>query len=126
LSHIIRLVLLGLALAALAPSPALAEWRRAESQHFVVYSDGSERSLRDYTAKLERFHSLLRARFGGAAQADLRKLPVYLVADARALRIAQPGLQAGIAGDYTASEKLGMIEHQRGDGPEAEGASEED
>ncbi len=107
MSHIIRFVLLGLALAALAalaPSPALAEWRRAESQHFVVYSDGSERSLRDYTAKLERFHSLLRARFGGAAQADLRKLPVYLVADARALRVAQPGLPAGIAGYYTASE----------------------
>lgn len=104
MSHIVRFVLLGLALAALAPSPALADWRRAESQHFIVYSDGSERSLRDYTAKLERFHSLLRARFGGAGQNELRKLPVYLVSDARALRIAQPGLPTGIAGYYTASE----------------------
>ena len=102
--HFIRLTLLALALLALAPAPAVAEWRRAESRHFIVYSDGSERSLRDYTAKLERFHGLLRSRFGGPAEDDLRKLPVYLVADARALRIAQPGLPEGIDGYYTASE----------------------
>lgn len=89
---------------ALAPADARAEWRKAESAHFVVYSDGSERSLRDYTARLERFHGLLRARFGGPEQNDLRKLPVYLVGDARALRIAQPQLPDGIAGYYTASE----------------------
>lgn len=101
---IFRVALLGLVLVTLTPASALAEWRRAESQHFIVYSDGSERSLRDYTAKLERFHGLLRSRFGGPAQDDLRKLPVYLVADARALRIAQPTLPEGIDGYYTASE----------------------
>lgn len=104
MSHIIRLILLAIGLLALAPAPALAEWRRAESRHFIVYSDGSERSLRDYTAKLERFHGLLRSRFGGPPQDDLRKLPVYLVNDARALRVAQPTLPDGIAGYYTASE----------------------
>lgn len=104
MSHIIRLILLAVGLLALAPAPALAEWRRAESRHFVVYSDGSERSLRDYTAKLERFHGLLRSRFGGPPEDDLRKLPVYLVSDARALRIAQPTLPEGIDGYYTASE----------------------
>lgn len=101
--HLIRIVSLAIALLALAPAPALADWRRAESQNFVVYSDGSERSLRDYTAKLERFHGLLRSRFGGPADGELRKLPVYLVADGRALRVAQPGLPEGIAGYYTAS-----------------------
>lgn len=86
------------------PAPALADWRRAESAHFVVYSDGSERSLRDYTARLERFDALLRLRFGGAQDADVRKLPVYLVGDDRSLRIAQPTLPEGITGYYTASE----------------------
>lgn len=104
LPRVIRLILLAIAMLATAPAPALAEWRRAESQHFIVYSDGSERSLRDYAAKLERFHGLLRSRFGGPAQDDLRKLPVYLVGDARTLRIAQPGLPEGIDGYYTASE----------------------
>lgn len=99
----IRRLCLALALLALTPAAALAEWRRAESAHFIVYSDGSERSLRDYTAKLERFDALLRLRFGGRDD-EVRKLPVYLVGDDRALRVAQPGLPEGIAGYYSASE----------------------
>lgn len=88
----------------MAPSVAMAEWRRAESQHFVVYSDGSERSLRDYVAKLERFDALLAARFGVGGNAEVRKLPVYLVGDGRALRVAIPGLPPGIAGYYSFSD----------------------
>lgn len=104
MSSIVHRLVLALVLLTLTPAVALAEWRRAESEHFIVYSDGPERALRDYTIKLERFHGLLRARFGGPAQDDLRKLPVYLVGDGRALRVAQPHLPAGIAGYYTASE----------------------
>jgi len=92
-----------LALVAVTPASTLAEWRRAESPNFIVYSDGSERSLREYTAKLERFDALLSARFGGTPP-DARRLPVYLVSDARALRVAVPGLPAGIAGYYSTSE----------------------
>lgn len=101
----VRRLLLALALLALTPATALAEWRRAESQHFIVYSDGSERSLRDYTARLERFDGLLRTRFGGDQDGDIRKLPVYLVADDRALRIALPTLPDGFAGYYSTSDK---------------------
>ena len=101
--HLVRRLLLALALIGLTPASALAEWRRADSQHFIVYSDGSERSLRDYTAKLERFDALLTSRFGGA-RAEARRLPVYLVADGRALRVAVPGLPPGIAGYYSASD----------------------
>ena len=54
----IHRLLFAFALIALTPTSALAEWRRAESANFVVYSDGSERSLREYTAKLERFDAL--------------------------------------------------------------------
>jgi tetratricopeptide (TPR) repeat protein len=103
LSPAIQRLLLAAALIALTPASALAEWRRAQSEHFVVYSDGSERALRDYTAKLERFDQLLTARFGGA-QAEARRLPVYLVSDARALRVAVPGLPPGIAGYYSSSD----------------------
>lgn len=99
-----RLALLLGAVCALLAGPAHAEWRRAESEHFIVYSDGSERSLRDYTAKLERFDALLRVRFGPGPQGEFRKLPVYLVDDARALRVAQPGLPEGIDGYYSSSD----------------------
>jgi hypothetical protein len=104
LPSVVRYLVLALALGALSPTAALAEWRRAESAHFVVYSDGSERSLRDYTAKLERFDALLTARFGVGDAAEVRRLPVYLVSDARALRVAIPGLPPGIAGYYSHSE----------------------
>ena len=103
MSSAVQRLLIGLALIALTPASALAEWRRAQSEHFVVYSDGSERSLRDYTAKLERFDALLTARFGGA-RAEARRLPVYLVGDGRALRVAVPGLPPGIAGYYSSSD----------------------
>ena len=102
MSPTVQRLFFALALTALTPMSALAEWRRAESEHFVVYSDGSERSLRDYTAKLERFDALLTSRFGGA-RAEARRLPVYLVADGKALRVAVPGLPAGIAGYYSSS-----------------------
>lgn len=103
MSSVVHRLLLALALLALTPAAALAEWRRAESPHFIVYSDGSERSLREYTAKLERFDALLASRFGGAS-AEIRRLPVYLVADGRALRVAVPGLPEGIDGYYSASD----------------------
>lgn len=105
MSSVIHRLLLALVLITLTPASAFAEWRRAESPHFVVYSDGSERSLREYTLKLERFDSLLSSRFGSGPANEDRKLPVYLVADARALRVAVPGLPAGIAGYYSSSEQ---------------------
>lgn len=104
MSRLVRRLLLSVVLAGLAPSVALAEWRRAESAHFIVYSDGTERNLRDYTTRLERFHSLLTVRYGGGTSDEIRKLPVYLVGNDRDLRVAQPRLPDGIAGYYTASE----------------------
>ncbi len=100
----VRRLLIAVALIALTPSAALAQWRRADSQNFIVYSDGSERSLRDYTARLERFDALLTSRLGGGQAAEARRLPVYLVGDGRALRVAVPGLPAGIDGYYSTSE----------------------
>lgn len=94
-----------LLLALSAPQAALADWRRAETDHFVVYSNGSERNLRDYAARLERFDALLRHVTGNPASADgLRKLPVYLVDNGRALRIVQPDLPEGVDGYYRATD----------------------
>lgn len=104
MSSAVHRLLLALVLITLTPASAFAEWKRAESTHFVVYSDGSERSLREYTLKLERFDALLTLRFGSGPTNEVRKLPVYLVADGRALRVAVPGLPAGIGGYYSSSE----------------------
>lgn len=89
-----------------APQVAWADWRRAETTHFVVYSNGSERGLRDYAVKLERFDALLRVLNAGMEPpTGVRKLPVYLVDNARELRIVRPGLPAGVAGFYSAGPR---------------------
>jgi len=44
----------------LAAFPAHAEWRRAVSTHFVIYSEGSPEQIRAAVEKLERFDGLLR------------------------------------------------------------------
>lgn len=100
----VRRLFLALALIALTPASAFAEWRRAESPNFIVYSDGSERNLRDYTARLERFDALMRVRFGRGTDESIRKLPVYMVENGGALRTALPKLPEGFTGYYSTSE----------------------
>jgi hypothetical protein len=56
-----RLIRLVLVLAAvLLSNAATAQWRKAESPHFVVYSTNSEAKLRERTLLLEDFDRLLR------------------------------------------------------------------
>lgn len=86
------------------PGIAEAEWRRAETERFIVYSDGSERTLREYAIKLERFDALMRGRFGLTAAAGERKLPVYLVGGPDDLRRVRPDVARGVGGFYSASE----------------------
>ena len=108
--------LLGAATAAclLMPGTAQAEWRRAETERFIVYSDGSERGLRDYAVKLERFDALMRGQFGLPATTGGRKLPVYLVGGPSELRKVRPGLARGVGGFYSASESDVFAVLQRG------------
>lgn len=82
---------------------AHAEWQKAESAHFVVYSDGGEDSLRTFAGKLEDFDALLRLFHGRAADQEdgARKLDVYLVRSADQLRRVFPDVE-NAAGVYTA------------------------
>jgi len=93
---------LGLAVSATADR-AHAEWQKAESAHFVVYSDGGEDSLRTFAGKLEDFDALLRLFHGRAADQEdgARKLDVYLVRSADQLRRVFPDVE-NAAGVYTA------------------------
>ncbi|MXP24610.1 hypothetical protein GRI39_00925 [Altererythrobacter indicus] len=40
--------------------PAHAKWREASSEHFVIYADEREHSLRRFTESLENFHAALK------------------------------------------------------------------
>ncbi|HEV2081894.1 MAG TPA: hypothetical protein VGR32_05490 [Brevundimonas sp.] len=107
------------AIAMCAGQASAQTWLRAESEHFIIYSDGGERTLRDYAVKLERFDQILRLRFGVAPdKPTLRKLPIYLVARQAGLEEVWPGVGSGVAGFYTANEEDVFAIAVRNDGDE--------
>jgi len=84
----------------LAAAPARAEWRRAETAHFIVYGDTSERQLRAYAQKAERFDSLLRTYYPIQVDHEIPKLDIYLANGARDMNLAAPGIGGSVAGYY--------------------------
>lgn len=95
-----------LALMLLAVSPARADWLRAESERFVIYSDGDERNLRAYVQKLETFDRVLRLFMGlPMEQAPPRKFPIYLIGQQRDLARVLPSAIQNQAGVYITVEQ---------------------
>ena len=41
------------------PGAAKAEWHEASSEHFLVIADQSEKDVREFTERLERYHAAL-------------------------------------------------------------------
>jgi hypothetical protein len=89
-------------LAAGFASSAAAEWRRAESANFVLYSQAGEGKLRAQAALLEDYHLFLRALTGVTEPDAPNKLNVYMVKGAAQLR-AIHDMPSGIGGFYVAS-----------------------
>jgi hypothetical protein len=90
-----------LALAATA-MPAEAKWLKAETQNFIIYSEGSEKSLRIFAENLQRFDATLRFRFKLGNDPDPNRLPIYLVERAAdAGRLASGRGNSFIAGFYS-------------------------
>jgi Flp pilus assembly protein TadD len=97
---------------------AEARWLRAESPRFIVYSDGDERSLREYVQQLEVYDAILRWRHGidpgGIPQ---RKLELYLVGNQRQLQAINPRISTDTLGFYWAGDTdlFGTAVRARGD-----------
>jgi hypothetical protein len=81
----------------LVSTAAQAEWHEARSNNFLVYSEGSEQQLRDFTAKLEKFHFILRAMHNITRSPPPNRLHVYLLRNIDAVQHSLGGA-AGIAG----------------------------
>ncbi len=78
----------------------LGKWRRAETDHFIFYSDGSEKSLREDAIKLERFDKLMRLLVGAPDDQGQVKLTVYFVSNPSAVQSLYPGGKKDVAGFY--------------------------
>ncbi|HYJ82302.1 MAG TPA: hypothetical protein VEW26_05595 [Allosphingosinicella sp.] len=83
-------------------SGAAAEWRRAESANFVLYSQSGDTKLREQSALLEDYHLFLRALTGVTEPASPNKLNVYMVRSEGQLRGIYD-MPSGIDGVYVAN-----------------------
>ena len=102
----------------LGTAPARAEWLRAESPHFVVYSEAGEQRLREQVGELEDFHQLLRQLTGTRDEGETAKLSIYIVSGTGELRQVWSGGSGGIAGFYAASPEgiLAVVDAAAGRG----------
>ena len=97
-----RRFLLALALSALVAAPAGAAWRKAESPHFIVYSEGSEANLHRFAQQLERFDGLLRMLSPSAVEASSPlKLQIFMIETAG--RLERLTGNPSVAGFYRAT-----------------------
>lgn len=85
----------------LAAAPAEAEWLRATSRNFTVYSAGSERQLREFTEKLERLHFVMRTVHRVTRPPSPVRLNIYLMRNIDAVRRTFPYEVGGVNGYYS-------------------------
>jgi hypothetical protein len=91
-------------------TPASAQWYEASSNNFLVYSQGSEQDARDYAAKLERFHYVLRTYHRVTAPAPANRLRVFLTAERTGVaRLAGRSTDSGVAGYYVTDARGQMF-----------------
>jgi tetratricopeptide (TPR) repeat protein len=100
LRGIVRLVAAGWLL--LLAHPALAEWHKAESERFVIYSDSDARDLEEFAKRLERYHAAmaLLTGFNPPVPSPSNRVTVYAVGSARTLKKLYGDAGANVAGFY--------------------------
>lgn len=84
----------------LFPVAAQAKWLRAETKHFVIYSEGSDKELRRFAGQLERFDATVQWAFGVKPSDNPNKLTVYFLGTQDAVAKLAGDKSGGIAGFY--------------------------
>ena len=84
---------------------AADSWYRAESRHFVIYSDGDSRTLEDFATRAERFDTLFRYYFALDDDADPVPLTIYLLKDASDVAEVAHDENGLLAGFYRADRE---------------------
>lgn len=87
----------------LTSTAAAAEWREATTKHFIVYSEASEKSVREAAVKLEKFDYVLRALSGVKPVVRPVKLKVYLMDSVAGVARAMPFGGSSVGGYYSTS-----------------------
>lgn len=102
----IRKVLIAFwALLLLAPLAARAEWKKAESKHFIVYGEIGDQRLRQMALRLEKLHLTQAAMTGLVDEPETLKIKVYVVDGFDGVQKTMPFPRSGVAGYYSASPR---------------------
>ncbi len=83
-----RIWLIALALL-VVPGAARADWYEASSPHFVVYADDSERDIRRFSERLERYHDAMAVVTGNAdlpPPSPSNRVTVFVVKNVREIQ----------------------------------------
>lgn len=95
---------IALLLLALWPGAARAAWHEASSEHFVVYADQSEKQIREFSERLERYHSALALAvpFNAPPPSPSNRVIVFVVENEREVRQLYGEGGGNVAGFYSA------------------------
>jgi len=87
---------------AVAAPPAQAAWREAQSDHFVIYADDSEKDLRRFSQNLERYHRALELLTGRTVPppSPSNRVVIFVVGNQRDLRDVLDTKSRSIGGVY--------------------------
>lgn len=94
-----------LALFLLLPAIAHAEWKKAESNHFIVYGEIGDERLRLMAMRLEKLHLTQSAMTGLANGKQSIKVKVYVVDSFYDVQKTMPFPRNGVAGYYNATPR---------------------
>lgn len=88
-----------------AVAPASAEWKRASSEHFIIYSEQKTDELEEFSRRLELFDAVVRLGRGMVDRpvGDGNRVTVYVVKDIDAVQRSYGARGSGVAGFYNPS-----------------------
>ena len=98
--------------------PALAEWHKAESDRFVIYSDSRPEDIAEYARMLERYHAAMELETGRRVPvpSPSNRLTVYLVGTIADVRESQRAAALEGEADLRPRGRLGRLRGRRGVG----------
>lgn len=110
---------IGLVVGFALATPAPATWFRAESAHFIIYSEGRREQVEQFATELERFDATMRflRKMGPTEDSPNNRLTIFVVSTNSSVRSLY-GQQAGsIAGFYLgrAGESVAFVPRTTGD-----------
>ena len=95
-------LLLGAA-AVCGPTAAQAEWRKFQTEHFIIYSESNDKRVDELATGLESVDGLMRMATGLPMDSEAVKVRIYEMGDEGQVQAALGETNSGVAGFYTSN-----------------------